>query len=184
MFSCYTPVDVLAQGNWKLLQELDNPELKQLGSKLSNTILQSRADSTATKYLRAFKSWKTWASSHKLHSLPAIPHQFALYLQQLAKESKSRSTIDEACNAVSWIHSSAGDPPPLTDNTFVRATLEDLQQSLAKLVVKKEPVSIEMLEAIVQDAEKSGTLSDLRLATACLFLFCNGVVYVVMQWCQ
>jgi len=39
---------------------------------------------------------------------------------------------------------------------------------LAKPVVKKEPMTVEMLEAIVADANGSGTLSDLRLAAACL----------------
>ena len=48
-------------------------------------------------------------------------------------------------------------------NPFVRATLEGLQQSLAKPVVKKEPVSVRILEAIVQDPVESGSLSDLWL---------------------
>ena len=71
---------------------------------------------------------------------------------------------------MSWIHSSAGLTPPMTD-PFVRANLEGLQQSLVKPVVKKEPVSVGMLEAIVQDVVESGSLSDLRLATACLVSF-------------
>ena len=54
---------------------------------------------------------------------------------------------------------------------FVRATLEGLQRTLAKLVVKKEPMTVEMLEAIVQDTDKSSHLADLRLATACLLGF-------------
>ena len=71
---------------------------------------------------------------------------------------------------MSWIHSSAGLTPPMADS-FVKATLEGLQRSLAKTVVKKEPITVETLEAIVQDAEGSGTLADLRLATACLLGF-------------
>ena len=164
---CYIPLDVLAQGNWKLLQELHNPELKELASKLPSTILRSCADNTVIKYLRAFRRWKTWASSYKLQPLPAKSHQFVLYLQHLAEESKSRAAIEEAGNAVLWIHSSAGLTSPMTD-PFVRATVEGLQRTLAKPVVKKETISTEMLGAIVQDAEKSGSLSDLRLATTCL----------------
>ena len=37
---------ILAQGSWKLLDELEDPELKVLASKLPNTVLHSRADST------------------------------------------------------------------------------------------------------------------------------------------
>ena len=120
--------------------------------------------------MHAFRRWKTWASSYKLQSLPATPHQFVLYLQHLAEESKSQTAVEEACNSVSWIHASTGLTSPMT-NPFVRATLEGLQRSLAKPVVKKEPVSVGMLEAIVQDAVESGLLSDLRLATACLLSF-------------
>ena len=46
--------------------------------------------------------------------------------------------------------------------------LQGLQRSLAKPAVKKLPVTAEMLAAIVEDAERSGSLADLRLATACV----------------
>ena len=49
-----------------------------------------------------------------------------------------------------------------------------------KPVVKKELATVEMLEAIVEDAERSGSLSDLRLATACLLGFS---VFCVLQKC-
>ena len=60
--------------------------------------------------------------------------------------------------------------PPLAD-PFVKATREGLQRSLPKSVVKKEPIVVETLEAILQDAEGSGTLANLCLATACLLCF-------------
>jgi len=63
-----------------------------------------------------------------------------------------------------WSHSSTCDP-------FVKATQEGMQRLLARPVVKKEPATVEMLEAIVNDADKSGSLSDLRLATVCLLGF-------------
>ena len=68
------------------------------------------------------------------------------------------------------MHSTAG-LIPLHVDPFVKATLEGMQRLLARPVVKKEPATVEMLEAIVDDADKSGSLSDLRLATACLLGF-------------
>ena len=165
---CFT--DIRAQGSWKLLEELEDPELRILASKLPATILHSRADSTVKKYLRAFRRWKAWASSRGLTPIPAKPHHFALYLQYLGEESQSKASVEEAHNALGWVHSSAGLSSPSSD-PFVKATLEGLQRSLAKPVVKKEPVTVDMLEMIVQDADKSGSLSDLRLATACLLGF-------------
>ena len=166
----FCSVDVLTQGSWRLLNELDDPELKDLASRLPATILRSRADSTVKKYLSAYRRWRTWATDHKLDPIPAKPQEFVLYLQYLSEESKSKAAVEDACNAIAWIHSSAGLASP-SAHPFVKATLEGLQRSLAKPVVRKEPVTVEMLNAIVQDAERSGSLSDLRLATACLLGF-------------
>ena len=42
----------------------------------------------------------------------------------------------------------------------MKNTLAGLQRSSAKPVVKKEPMTIGMIEAVVRDAELSGSLSD------------------------
>ena len=148
MYVYVCPLDITLQGSWRLLDELEDPELKVLANKLPNTILHSQADSTVKKYLGTYRRWKTWAVSHKLDPITVKPHHLELYLQHLAEISKSKVAVEEACNALSWIHSSAGLTPPLVD-PFVKATLEGLQRSLAKLVVKKEPITVEALEAII-----------------------------------
>ena len=102
-------------------------------------------------------------SSHK-------PQHFVLYLQHLGETVKSKSAVEEACNALAWVHSMSGFASP-SSHPFVKATLEGLQRKLARPIVRKEPVSVEMLDAMVKDAESSDTLSDLRLVTACLLSF-------------
>ena len=68
---------------------------------------------------------------------------------------------------MSWVHVSAC----MTSSStwpFVRATLEGLQRLLAKPTVKKKLVTVYMLEVIVKDTDKSGSLMDLLwLAMAC-----------------
>ena len=91
-------------------------------------------------------------------------------LQHLADGLGSKSAVEEACNSLAWVHSIAGLLSP-TVSPFVKATLEGLQRSLAKPVIKKDPLTVEMLERVVEDARLSGTLSDLRLATAYLLSF-------------
>ena len=66
----------------------------------------------------------------------------------------------------------------------MKATLEGLQHELAKPIVKKEPVTVEMLEAMVKNAESSGTLSDLRLVTACLLSFLCSSELVRLRPCD
>jgi len=127
---------VLMQGAWKLIDQLEDPDLRDLASRLPQTILHSRADSTVKKYLGAFRRWKLWAGQHNLTPIPAKPHEFSLYLQHIGESKKSKSAAEEACNAVSWVHSTAGLPPLLSD-CFVKATLEGLRRMLAKPVKRR-----------------------------------------------
>ena len=143
--------DIVFQGTWSLLEELKDPDLKGLACRLSGAILHSLADCTVKKYLRAFVRWKSWATPYEFNSIPAKPHQFVLYLQHLNEISKSKAAVEEA---VSWMHSCAGSP---SDNPFVKTTIDGLQGTLAKPTIKKRVM--EMLEAIVTDAQQSGSLS-------------------------
>ena len=81
-----------------------------------------------------------YRNSKGLEPIPTKPHLFALCLQYLGEDTSSKATVEEAFNSVSWVHASAGLSSPLAD-PFVKATLEGLQQSLAKPAVKKEPVT-------------------------------------------
>lgn len=44
-------------------------------------------------------------------------------------------------------------------------------ETVAKLVTKKKPPTMGMSEALVQNVQRSDSLSDLRLATTCLLSF-------------
>ena len=132
---------MLAQGSWKLFGELQNPTLRELTGKLPTTIMHSRAESTVQKYLRAYRRWKVWATTYKLEPIPVKSYQFVLYLQYLGEETHSKSAVEEACNAVAWVHTTAG-LTPVTAHPFVKATLEGLQRTLAKPIVKKEPKDV------------------------------------------
>ena len=136
-------------------------------------MLHSCANRTVRKYLHVFQTWKTRTRAKGLEPIPGRPHLFALNLQYLGEETNSKKTIISAGNAMSWVHVSAC----MTSSStwpFVRATLEGLQRLLAKPTVKKEPVTVYMLQVIVKDANKSGSLMDLLwLAIACPLAICN-----------
>ena len=94
----------------------------------------------------------------------------------MAEEIRSKSAVEEACHSLAWVYSTAGLSSPSL-HPFVKATLEGLQSSLAKPVMKKEPITLEMLEAMVDDANESGSLSNQRLVTACLLSFAGFLRY-------
>ena len=166
----FVSVDMLDKGAWNVFKELDDPELKDLAKELPMTVMSSRASSTTSKYLRAFRRWKEWANSHKLTSIPAAAHHIALYLQYIAKTTTSKATAEEAVYAIAWAHSLAGLPSP-TETPLVQTTLQGLCRLLAKPIKKKEPMTVEMLQAMVRDVDRNETLTSVRLATACLLAF-------------
>ena len=92
--------------------------------------------------------------------LPANDCQLALYLQHIGDTVGSKASVEEAGNALTWVHTTAGLSSPLA-SPFVKATLEGLRRMLAKPTTKKVPMTVEILEHMVEDAELSGTLSDL-----------------------
>lgn len=87
-----------------------------------------------------------WSNQFKIHSGGGLP-----------------------CTLLDSLYGRFRDPPP--SYRFVKATLEGLQCSLAEPVTKKKPVTLEVLEAMVDDDEKSGSLSNLHLVTASLLSF-------------
>ena len=158
------------QGVWTTLKELDDPELLRLARKLPTTVLHSRAMSSNRKYAGAFRRWKRWAQEHKLPAFPAKEQHVALYLQYIEDSLKSKAAAEEAVHALNWAHNLAGLESP-TQSPLVQTTLEGVKRLLAKPVQKKKPVSLDILADLVEDCCRYPTLSNVRLAAACLLAF-------------
>ena len=133
----------------------------------------------------AFNRWRRWAELQPGFSVfPVESVYLALYLQYLGDTTGSRSAVEEAVYAISWIHHMAGLPSP-SDSPFIQTVLAGLRRSLAKPTVKKEPITAVMLEHMVQDCGSNPSLADVRFLAACLlgsaaFLRYDELVF----WCQ
>ena len=170
----------MATGVWREISQLQDPELRRLAESLPKTALRSRADSTTTKYLYAFQRWKKWALLHKeVTVFPVGEVHFALYLQHLGETVRSKSAVEEAVNAIGWLHQTAG-LPSIAESPIIHAVLSGLQRKLAKPKVRKEPVTADMLSLLVRSLGQPPLLSDVRLAAWVLlsyaaFLRCDEV---------
>ena len=123
------------------------------------------------KYLGAFGRWKRWAEAHQ--DVPSFPVQdihLALYLQHLGESVESKSAIEEAVYALDWLHGVAG-LGPVGSSPIVQATLAGLRRALAQPKVRKEPVTAEMLQAMVASVGVDPSLSQVRLLAICLVAF-------------
>ena len=67
--------------------------------------------------------------------------------------------------------------PSISASPFVCATLSGLQRNIAKPKVRKEPVTADMLSALVGSLGVSPSLSDVRLAACSLLSFAAFLRY-------
>ena len=93
-----------------------------------------------------------------------------LYVQHLSESTESKAAVEEAVHALSWLHGLAG-LQPLGGSTLVKANLEGLRRILAKPKVRKEPVTADMLKAMVEAAGSAPSLTEVRLLAVCLVAF-------------
>ena len=156
---------------------LENPELQALAVSLKATVISSRANSTTSKYVNAFSRWKQWARQYEgISILPVKEAEFALYMQYVGDTTASKSAVEEAVNGIGWVQQLAGFPP-VSESPFVGVVLEGLQRQLAKPKVRKEPVSSDMLTALVESLGANPTLSDVRLVAACVLAYAAFLRY-------
>ena len=83
-------------------------------------------------------------------------------------------------HALLWLHGLAG-LQQLGGLPLVKPTLEGLKRMLAKPKVRKEPVTADMLKAMVEATGSEPPLSKVRLLAVCLvafagFLHCNELI--------
>ena len=83
-------------------------------------------------------------------------------MQHVSESKHSKSAVEEVVHALAWLHRVADIESP-TESSLVQSVLEGMRRTLSKPKVRKEPVSIEMLRAMVEAAGATPTLSDVRL---------------------
>ena len=143
--------------------------LQPVASLVKETVLASKADGTVRTYLAGFKRWKSWALSNFVCHLPAEAFMVAVYLQCLILEANSPSPVLNAVYSIDWAQQLAG-LPKVSHHPMVSSMVSASQRILGKPKSKKEPITPEMLKALVKSriTDKSASLSDLRTLALCL----------------
>ena len=175
---CFLLADIFKHGIWSELESITDPELKVLAEFLPVAALQSRAPSTAKKYAGAFCRWRKWAATKPgVVPFPAKPIHVGLCLSFLIQKAKTPSPVEEAVNALSWAHNLACVEDP-TGHPLVKQVLEGAKRILAHKVDKNEPITPEILRALVDKyAKEDATLANIRTLTICLLGFAGFFRY-------
>ena len=134
--------------------------------------MQGKAPSTIKKYSGAYSRWNRWASSRdEVPTLPAKPIHVALYLAYLTQTANTPSPVEEAVNALSWVHRMAT-VEDVTAHPLVVQVLAGAKRMLAHKTSKKEPLTPEHLRVLVEKfGSENATLADIRALTFCLLAF-------------
>ena len=144
-------LDIFASEAWSQLKNLETAYLQELASALTETVLQSKADSTVKCYNAGWLRWQKWsAENFGKTELPANPMHVVLYLQSLLKDckqsSKSVSIIISAIYSIRWAHQTALMESP-TEHILVKSVLDASRRILGKPVSPKERLHSEIIRS-------------------------------------
>lgn len=100
-----------------------------------------------------------------------------LYLNFLIQKSSSAAPIEEAVNAVSWVHILAVVEDP-TKHPLVVQVVAGAKRILARPTLKKEPITAEILGSLVKRfGQLNASLSDIRTLAICLISYAGFFRY-------
>ena len=165
--------DYFNQGIWKGIESIQDPGLKLRAGFLPTLIHSRWAESTKQKYENAWEKWESWCKRYpESVAIPGSPFFVALYINDLVLEDCKVGTLDAAAAGIRYGHVIAGLPNPM-EHIFVKTALEGAKRIVGKNTVKrqKEPVTSDMVKAIVDIYERSANLIHQRFVIACLLGF-------------
>ena len=161
-----------------------------MASSLPLRCLGAKADSTTERYSRAFEKFRVWAASYKeISVLPTSFLHVATYLEFLLESNSSYSALEAAVYGIRWAHDLFGLSNPC-DSNLVKGINESAKRSLSRPIVKKEPVTPDMVLSICQKfASANANLSDYIYAPLLFAVqlspgFCalmNWIIYAVVM---
>ncbi|CAC5370037.1 unnamed protein product [Mytilus coruscus] len=123
-----------------------NNTLSELGSKLPELILGSKADNTRKKYNYGFKAWCKWCKNFNgVKSMPALDYHVCLYIISLLQTKCSVAKLDEVVYSLTWAHEIAGFNNPCK-SLLVKSVVEGAKRQLCRPCMKKDIITPEILK--------------------------------------
>lgn len=139
---------------------------------LGEVLAASRAKSTSVKYDRSFAAFELWCTQNEVKELPASAEVISSYLMSLYQNNAPFSRMESSFYAIKWRYDC--NPRVVNnpcDTKYLHNVLLGLKRLLSKPIVKKEPVTPEILRAIVAKFGCSGSLIDIRLCAMVLLSY-------------
>ena len=148
------------------------PEDDEYKDTIKTLLDASRADSTVHKYNRLFAQWEKWAIDMKLHACAASAEDIARYLICLYNGKAPFSRIQGTFYAIKWkIDCNPNVVVSPCDSKFLSNLLLGITKLQAKPIVKKEPITPDMIKHLIGKFGRHDNLKDIRLCTMILLSY-------------
>ena len=149
----------------------DHNKLGSLARSILNLVHLSLADNTNKKYDIYFCRFRKWCSDHSLNYMPAKPSVVCLYLSSLVVQCVPTSVLDSAFYSIKRFHDVSLKCNPCEDK-LIKMCYEGSKRILSKPINKKQPITVEMLDKIVDHfGSNYFDLSGLSVCTICILGF-------------
>ena len=152
--------------HWKDIKLIQSPVLRGFASKLPYIAEASKSKNRVNKYCSSFRRFRFWCLSHDLSSLPASATTIAIYLAYLIQSEIFISVFYSADYSIKWEHE-LNLYNSVYSYTFLNLILEGGVRILSKPTVKKEPITSDIIKAVLRKF-KPDKLPNLRMC--CLML--------------
>ncbi|CAG2228960.1 unnamed protein product [Mytilus edulis] len=135
---------------WREISQFANSNQQFTGCEKSifNIVRSSKAISTNKKYDVYFKKFKEWCMTYKVIPLPASVSSVAVYISGLVQQSVSESVLLAHFYSSKWYHDFSLVYNPCEDK-LIQMMIEGAKRILSKPVLKKEPITADHLQKIV-----------------------------------
>ena len=143
-------------------------------------ISASRQPNTVKAYVNWYNKFLRWAQGYdELKVLPASELAVSMFLLSLHQQGVSVSSLNQCISALNWIHRLTNVPRPV-DSPMVKLILEGASRLAAKSTVRKNPITVQIIERLkrgMEERDGSINLMDLRLLTFVLLSFAGFFRY-------
>ena len=126
----------------------DNVELKSLARKVPEVLNSSVSENTYKSYTFGFKKWLKWSKKFKFKPFLVNKKHLMLFITELTDKKVSAAIMNNILYFISWVHTIADLEDPCKSNLIVKMR-QGAKRILAKRIVKKEPITPEILKTMV-----------------------------------
>ena len=138
---------------------------------LADVLEASKSKNTIDKYKRAFEGWRFWCLTNKVTPFAANAEDVSRYLIHLHQIDAPYSRMEAAFYGIKWHYDCVPRSSNPCDCKFLHNVLLGLKRIHAKPIVKKDPITPDIIKALVSKFGHSNSLIDLRLCTMTLLAY-------------